>query len=155
MNQSGGLLQTSPVDDPVFAMVNGRRDRDRKVVGKFLIEELRKSHTYVIARYELSYPLESLVENMSDHFPWGNWCEFAYKHKVTLVGWSRHVFPPGPGFNHKSTVCTDGWKDLAGRIPTRWRDNPLRDDTLPELGIVRWSEGMLNICFYVWIARLR
>jgi hypothetical protein len=93
---------------------------------------------------------ESLILNHSDHFPWGNWCEVAFKNRLTLVGWPKKYHAPGPSFDYKRSITSEGWKDLAGRIPVSWKNNPLRDDALPELDIFPWTMGKsaANVCMY-------
>jgi hypothetical protein len=88
---------------------------------------------------------------MGDHVPWNNWCEFAFTHQVTLIGWPRLVMSPGPGFDKKKSITTDGWRNLVARIPAIWRNNPYRDEGMPELDIIVWPESMSNIywCSYV------
>jgi len=149
--ENGGLFRASTaLADPIFSLTNGRCDRDRKVVGNYLIESLCKSNWHFIVRCLLTYMPEYQIPNHSDHFPWGKWCEVALTHKLTLHGWPRRYHSPGPGFDYKRSVTSEGWKDLAGQIPVSWKNNPLRDDALPELKISPWTMGKsaADVCMY-------
>jgi hypothetical protein len=149
MNENGGLLASAiPQPDPIFTMTTGRRDRDRKVVGNYLIEVLRKSEPFVVCSCLLKFVSESLVQGASGHFPWGKWCEFAFTHRLILAGWPRNIAPPGPGFSYKNSITSEGWKALTARIPGIWRNNPLRDESLPELDIMPWTDSELDIFSY-------
>lgn len=38
LNKQGGLFKLPTLIDPIFSTTNGARDRDRKIVGNFLVE---------------------------------------------------------------------------------------------------------------------
>ena len=144
LNECGGFVSATPSQDPIFNKTTGTRDRDKKVVGNYLLEGVRTLPLFVVYISQLRFASESLVERINGHFPWGLWCEFAFRHKVMLSGWPRIVMVPGPGFSHKNSVSTDGWRELAARVPAIWRNNPLRNPKLPEIDIVPWPE---STCF--------
>jgi hypothetical protein len=62
-----------------------------------------------------------------------------------MIGWSGKIMAPGPGFDAKKSITTYGWKTLVARIPAIWRNNPYRDEGMPELDIVVWPESTSNL----------
>jgi hypothetical protein len=149
LNESGGFINAAPTQDAIFNQTSGRRDRDRKVVGNYLLELVRKSHLFVVSLCLLKFVSDSLTTKTNGHFPWGKWCEFAFDNKLMLIGWSRRHVAPGPGFSYRNSISSEGWKDLIGRVPAIWRNNPLRDPNLPELDIIPWSDSMLSFHMHV------
>lgn len=46
LNRQGGLFKLPTLVDPIFTTTNGARDRDRKIVGNFLVKRIRKLYLY-------------------------------------------------------------------------------------------------------------
>jgi hypothetical protein len=42
LNKQGGLFKLPTLVDPIFTTTHGARDRDRKIVGNFLVERIRE-----------------------------------------------------------------------------------------------------------------
>ena len=102
---------------------------------------------HVLRKLRLTHPLGKLVPRTSSHFPWGNWCEYAFKHGLTLFGWYETA--PGPNFHYKTSVGSEAWKELVSRVPSHWKNNPLRVEGQPELGIRRWVDGTSEITVHI------
>lgn len=79
-------------------------------------------------------------------FPWQNWCDYAGRKKLVLVGWDEKVLPPGSDciIRGSNAINTEGWSALMKRH--NYLNNPHHDHTLPEIKIEKWHEGMCHIC---------
>jgi hypothetical protein len=140
------LFKLPTLVDPIFTTTHGARDRDKKIVGNFLVERIRKLLFIHAGLYTLTnLTLEKLIGGTSDHFRWEGWCDVAYKHRLVLVGWDRTVQAPGPDFSLRGAgaITMSQWQCLVKRID--WKGNPFYDPTLPRLDIRLWDGECLMI----------
>lgn len=138
MQKEGGLFALPTLVDPIFLAINGARDRDKKIVGRFFVSSIRTSlFFYVSMHVAHACIVEDILGEYGDHFLWQKWCDFGGLHGLCIYGWDGTIIAPGPDFDVRS-VKADQWHRLVERID--WRGNPYFTGHAM-LEIRRWEPG--------------